>query len=58
MQGIAHLIIHAQLFHKYAARENEEHPATIPVLRASHKAQKIRDAGTLAMVLSHSLFNF
>jgi len=41
MQGSAHLIIHAQLFHKYAARENEEHPATLPVLRASHKAQKI-----------------
>jgi len=56
MQGCAHLIFHAQLLHKYAARENEEQPATLPVLRASHKAQKIRDVGTIAMVLSHSLF--
>jgi hypothetical protein len=43
MEGCANLIIHAQLFHKYTVRENEEHPATLPVLRASHKAQKIRD---------------
>jgi hypothetical protein len=40
MQGSAHLNSHAQLFHNYATRENEEHPATLPVLRASHKAQK------------------